>query len=73
MSAVEVRSRMTAAVLWVSVNEGDDVAEGDTLLVVESMKMEIPILAPLAGRVTGVAVGAGDVVAEGDVLAVVET
>jgi biotin carboxyl carrier protein len=62
-----------ASVLEVVVNEGDQIGEGDTLVLLESMKMEIPVLAEVAGVVVEVAVAAGDVVTEGDTIAVIET
>ena len=49
---------------------GDTVADGDTLVILESMKMEIPVLAETAGTVTEVGVSEGDVVQEGDVIVV---
>ena len=52
--------------------EGDNVADGDTLVILESMKMEIPVLAEAAGTVTKLAVAEGDVVQEGDLIAVIE-
>jgi acetyl-CoA carboxylase biotin carboxyl carrier protein len=70
---VEVTSQLTAAVLSVAVAPGSPVAKGDALLVVESMKMEIPILAPVAGTVQRITAAPSDVVAEGDVLAVIVT
>ena len=66
----EVHAEMVANVWKVVVTEGDEVAAGDTLVILESMKMEIPVLAERAGTVTEVAVGDGDVVQEGDVLVV---
>jgi biotin carboxyl carrier protein len=66
----EVRAEMVANVWKIVVSEGAAVAEGDTLVILESMKMEIPVLAERAGTVTEVAVGDGDVVQEGDVLVV---
>ncbi len=59
---------MVANVLQVTVAAGDRVAVGDTLVLLESMKMEIPVLAEHAGTVAAVKVGAGDVIQEGDVL-----
>ena len=44
---------------------GDDVAEEEVLLIVESMKMEIPLTAPVAGTVSGIHVAEGDEVSEG--------
>jgi biotin carboxyl carrier protein len=62
---------MVANVWKVVVAEGDTVADGDTLVILESMKMEIPVLAEGDGTVTTLAVGEGDVVQEGDVIAVI--
>jgi acetyl-CoA carboxylase biotin carboxyl carrier protein len=67
----EVRAEMVANVWKVVVAAGDAVADGDTLVILESMKMEIPVLAEGSGTVTEVPVGEGDVVQEGDVLVVV--
>ncbi len=58
----EVRAEMVANVWKVVVAEGDAVADGDTLVILESMKMEIPVLAEGAGSVTSLAVAEGDVV-----------
>ena len=59
---------MVANVLEVYVGPGDRVGVGDTVVLLESMKMEIPVLSEHAGTVTAVNVGAGDVVQEGDAL-----
>lgn len=67
----EVRAEMVANVWKVVVSEGDAVAAGDTLVILESMKMEIPVLVENAGTVTTVGVSEGDVVQEGDVIAVI--
>jgi biotin carboxyl carrier protein len=63
---------MVASILRVEVQQGDRVEAGDTLVVLESMKMEIPVLPETAGVVTRVAVSAGDVVQEGDLLVVLD-
>ena len=70
--AKEVRAEMVANVWKVIVAEGDKVADGDTLVILESMKMEIPVLAEQDGTVAALHVSEGDVVQEGDVLAVLE-
>ncbi|PRW63273.1 biotin/lipoyl-binding carrier protein [Actinopolyspora mortivallis] len=70
--AQEVRAELVANVMSVDVNVGDRVSDGDSLVVLESMKMEIPVLLEGSGRVDRVAVRPGDVVREGDLLAVVE-
>jgi biotin carboxyl carrier protein len=70
--ADEIKAEMVANVLNVLVGEGDAIADGDTLVLLESMKMEIPVLAETGGIVTKLAVREGDVVQEGDLIAVVE-
>jgi acetyl-CoA carboxylase biotin carboxyl carrier protein len=70
--AKEVRAEMVANVWKVVVAQGDSVADGDTLVILESMKMEIPVLAESDGTVSALHVSEGDVVQEGDVLAVIE-
>jgi acetyl-CoA carboxylase biotin carboxyl carrier protein len=67
----EVRAEMVANVWKVVVAEGDAVSDGDTLVILESMKMEIPVLAEGDGTVSTLAVSEGDVVQEGDVIAVI--
>ena len=69
--AEEVRAEMVANVWKVVVSQGDAVAEGDTLVILESMKMEIPVVAESGGTVSELKVGEGDVVQEGDVIAVI--
>jgi acetyl-CoA carboxylase biotin carboxyl carrier protein len=69
--ATEVRAEMVANVWKVVVAQGDPVDDGDTLVILESMKMEIPVIAEGAGTVTELRVNEGDVVQEGDVIAVI--
>ena len=69
---MDVEAEMVANVWKVLVTPGSAVAEGDTLVILESMKMEIPVVAPQSGTVTAVNVVEGGVVQEGDILAVVE-
>ena len=64
----EIVAEMVANVLSVVVAPGDTVAFGDTVVLLESMKMEIPVIAEVPGTVRAVKVGRGDVVQEGDVL-----
>lgn len=68
----EIRAEMVGTVLSVVAREGDRVVDGDTLLVLESMKMEIPVLAECTGTVSRIAVQAGAVVQSGDLVAVLE-
>ena len=64
----EIVAEMVANVMTVSVSEGEAVEIGDTVVVLESMKMEIPVIAEAAGTVRAVKVAPADVVQEGDVL-----
>jgi acetyl-CoA carboxylase biotin carboxyl carrier protein len=68
----EIRAEMVANVWKVVTAEGAQVEEGGTVVILESMKMEIPVLAEDPGTVTRLAVAEGDVVQEGDLIATVE-
>ena len=68
----EVRAEMVANVWKVVAAEGAEVSDGDTLVILESMKMEIPVLAKGSGTLTRLHVAEGDVVQEGDLIAVIE-
>ena len=70
--ADEIRAEMVANVWKVVAAAGDSVDDGDTLVILESMKMEIPVLAESDGTITELAVAEGDVVQEGDLIARVE-
>jgi biotin carboxyl carrier protein len=70
--ADEIRAEMVANVWKVVASVGDAVAEGDTLVILESMKMEIPVLAESDGTLSQLAVNEGDVVQEGDLIAVID-
>jgi acetyl-CoA carboxylase biotin carboxyl carrier protein len=72
VDVTEIRAEMVANVWKVVAAEGDSVADGDTLVILESMKMEIPVLAEGSGTLTKMAVAEGDVIQEGDLIAVVE-
>ncbi|MGH9185546.1 MAG: biotin/lipoyl-binding carrier protein [Acidimicrobiales bacterium] len=68
----EIRAEITANVWQVKATVGGHVEPGDELVILESMKMEIPVLSPLAGTVTEMRVKPEDQVHEGDVVAVIE-
>ena len=70
--AEEVRAEIVASVLEVVVRKGDQIGAGDILVLLESMKMEIPVLAEFGGTVTEVSVAVGDVIQAGDLIAVVD-
>ena len=67
MAELRVRSEIAGSVWKIEVAVGDSVAEDDPLLILESMKMEIPLLAPQAGVVREILVKEGEAVAEGDI------
>ena len=70
--ADEIRAEMVGGVLEVATVAGARVSPGDTIILLESMKMEIPVLTEVAGTVVSVAVKEGDVVQGGDLIAVIE-
>ena len=65
---VDIVAEMVANVVSIAVEVGEQVAAGDTVVLLESMKMEIPVLAEQSGTVLAVKVSPGDVVQDGDVL-----
>ncbi|GAA4950223.1 MAG: biotin/lipoyl-binding carrier protein [Streptomycetaceae bacterium] len=69
--AEEVYAEMVANVAQIVVAEGDAVEAGTTLVILESMKMEIPVLTETAGTVKALKVAEGDVIQEGDLIAVI--
>jgi acetyl-CoA carboxylase biotin carboxyl carrier protein len=72
MAEITVSAEMAASVWKIEANPGTWVAAGDTLLILESMKMEIPLEAPQAGTVAKVLVAEGDQVKEGQVVVLLE-
>jgi biotin carboxyl carrier protein len=73
MARQDVISEITARVWKIEVKAGDRVAVDDAIMILESMKMEIPVPAPAAGTVAEIKVAEKDMVEEGQVVAVVET
>jgi urea carboxylase len=71
-TAVDVHAEITANVWQVRVEVGQSVAVGDDLVILESMKMEIPVEAPIAGTVAEIRVQPDTQVQEGDVVAVID-
>jgi len=63
---------ITGKIISVNVKAGDEVKEGDILCLLESMKMENPILAPVDGTITEVGVDVEQVVKPGDIVAIIE-
>lgn len=72
MAEVKIAAEIDASVWQVQARPGDSLAEGDTVLLLESMKMEIPVTAPCAGRLSALLVAEGEQVAEGQTVALME-
>lgn len=73
MSTITIQAEFAAIVLKVMVKPGAEVAADEEMLILESMKTEIPVTAPAAGRVSSVSVADGDAVDERQPLVVLET
>ncbi|MGY2062512.1 biotin/lipoyl-binding carrier protein [Nocardia gipuzkoensis] len=69
--AEEVHAEMVSTVAEIVAQEGAPIKEGDTLVMLESMKMEIPVVAEVSGTVTSINVEPGDVLKKGDLIAVI--
>lgn len=72
MAEENVEVPITGKITSVNVKPGDTVKEGDVLCLLESMKMENPILAPVGGKITKVGISVGQVVETGELVAVIE-
>ncbi len=73
MARIEVLSEVTGNVWKITASVGDTLAEEDVIMILESMKMEIPIEAPTAGRLVELLVKEEDSVDEDQVVAIIET
>ncbi|WP_334189242.1 biotin/lipoyl-binding carrier protein [Noviherbaspirillum sp.] len=73
MPTVQVESEISGIVCKVVASPGQAVATEDTIVIVESMKMEIPVAAPNSGKLVAIKVAEGDMVTEGQVIATLET
>ena len=69
---MDVKSEIDAIVWKIEVAEGSHVAADEVLIILESMKMEVPVNAPAAGRVRSITVAEGETVQEDDVLVVLD-
>ena len=68
----EIKAHITGVVFQITAKAGDTVAAGDPVIVLESMKMEIPVESPRAGSVKEIRVQEGQTVQEGETLATLE-
>ena len=72
MAFIDIKAEITGKVWQIAAEVGSSVSEDDPIVILEAMKMEIPVLATSAGKVTEIRFGEGDTVNEGDVVAVIE-
>lgn len=72
MSTSDLLSEMPGSVVSIEKTVGDAVEADETVLVIEAMKMEIPVGAPRAGKISTILVGPGDQISEGQKLAIIE-
>ncbi|MDH3286205.1 MAG: biotin/lipoyl-binding carrier protein [Betaproteobacteria bacterium] len=72
MARIDIKSEITGTVWKVTTGPGDKVDSGDALLIIESMKMEIPVITEDAGTVVEILVQEKEAVAEGQVVAVLD-
>ena len=70
--SIEVEAQITGNIWKIEKAVGDKVNEGDILIIMESMKMEIPVESPGSGRLKEFKVQEGDTVEEGEILAIVD-
>ncbi|MEO0883555.1 MAG: acetyl-CoA carboxylase biotin carboxyl carrier protein subunit [Pseudomonadota bacterium] len=70
--STEIELETGGSVWKVLVKEGDAVAEGDTLFILEVMKMEVPYEAPISGKISVLSIAEGDVVEEGQIAGKIE-
>jgi len=73
MANIEVTSEVTGNIWKVQAKVGDLLAEDDVIMILESMKMEIPVEAPIAGKLVELSVAEEDSVEEDQVVAIIET
>jgi biotin carboxyl carrier protein len=72
LPVAEVKAELVGNLWKITTTVGQQVEEDDTLMILESMKMEIPITSPISGVIKEIRVAEGDVVQEGQTVAVVE-
>ena len=70
--ATDVKAHITGTVWKIEKQKGDAVTEGETVIILESMKMEMPVEAPCAGKILEIKIKEGEAVDEGKVLAVIQ-
>ena len=73
MARIEVESEVTGRIWKIITESGNEVSEGDTILILESMKMEIPVESPCDGTLVEILFAEGDPVIEEQAVAIIET
>ena len=73
MARIEVESEVTGRIWKIITESGNEVSEGDTILILESMKMEIPVESPCDGTLVEILLAEGDAVIEEQAVAIIET
>lgn len=72
MARKDIRAEISGTVISIIAKPGDAVAEGDTIALIEAMKMEIPVVSSDTGQVAELRVSEGDVIAENALVAIIE-
>lgn len=72
MASIKIKTEVTGSVWKIEAQAGQKLAAGDTIMILESMKMEIPVLAPKAGVVKEIRVSEGEAIGEGQLVAVLD-
>ena len=72
MTEIKIITEVAGRVCAIAVDAGGEIGTGDDVIVVEAMKMEIPVASPAAGKIKSILVGIDDVVAEGQTVATLE-
>lgn len=73
MADIKITTEVAGRVCAVAASVGGEIGDGDDVVLVEAMKMEIPVPSPAAGKIKSILVGVDDVVAEGQAIAILET
>ena len=73
MAKLQAKSEVSGSVWKIEVTVGQSVAEGDVIMLIESMKMEIPVVVETAGKVALILVAEGEAIVEGQAVATLET
>ncbi len=73
MAKLQAKSEVSGSVWKIEVTVGQSVGEGDVIMLIESMKMEIPVVAETAGKVASILVAEGEAIVEGQAVATLDT